>query len=83
MPRRVSKRVRMYSEKYISVSVFLCIDTDGREFYDTVIYRKIKRNGGFEWIRGANLKPHDIPILLRLLKEVNDYLVTVVKDESS
>lgn len=66
----------MYKEDYLSVHVFLNMDTEGRKFYDTVVYRKIKKNGSFEHVRGANLKPKDIPILIKLLKEVDDFLAS-------
>jgi hypothetical protein len=64
----------MYKEDYLSVHVYLNVDSDGRKFYDTVIYRKIKKGDGFEHVRGANLKPADVPILVKLLQEVDDYL---------
>lgn len=64
----------MYKESYLSVHVFLNVNNDGKRFYDTVVYRKIKKNGGFEHVRGANLKPADIPVLIKLLAEAHDFL---------
>ena len=64
----------MFKEGYLSVHVFLNLTTEGRRFYDTVIYRKIKRPGGFEHARGANLKPEDLPILVDLLSEANEFI---------
>ena len=63
----------MYKEGYISVHIFLNVDGEGRKFYDTVIYRKIKKSGGFSHVRGANLKPADIPVVVKLLKEVDEF----------
>ena len=64
----------MFKQGYVSVHVFLNMTTEGRKFYDTVIYRKIKKNGGFEHVRGTNLKPEDLPILVDLLGEANDFI---------
>ena len=72
--RKFTRRVRMYKEGYISIHVFLNVDSTGRKFYDTVIYRKIKKGDGFEHVRGANLKPADVPIVIKLLKEVDEFL---------
>ncbi len=70
----------MYKEGYLSVCVFLNVTTDDEKFYDTVIYRKIKsKNGnGFEYKRGTNLKPLDIPILIKLLVETDDFLLAEI-----
>lgn len=64
----------MFKEGYISVHVYLNVTTNGRKFYDTVVYRKIKKNGGYEHVRGANLKPDDLLILIKLLQEAQDFL---------
>ena len=77
---KLSRRVRMYKEDYVSVSVFLNVDERGRKFYDTVIYRKIKKNGCFEHVRGANLKPEDLPVLLKLLGEANEFLAVELQE---
>lgn len=78
MSAKVSKRVRMYKEGYVSVHIFLTIEEDGSKYYDTVIYRKIKKKGNngsdYEWIRGANHKPDDLPILVKLLGEADAFL---------
>jgi len=64
----------MCKEGYLSVHVFLNVDSVGHKYYDTVVYRKIKTNGGFEYVRGANLKPQDLPVLIRLLAEASEFL---------
>ena len=74
--RRYSKRVRSYKEGYISVSIYLNV-TDERRHYDTVIFRKIKSGRGFEWKRGTNYKPGDLPVIVRLLNEAHEFLKTV------
>lgn len=81
--RKFTRRVRMYKEGYLSVHVYLNVDSDGRKFYDTVIYRKIKKGDGFDHVRGANLKPSDIPVLLKLLSEVNEFLEAELKEETA
>lgn len=68
----------MYKEGYLSVCIYLNINAAGDRFYDTVIYRKNKKkNGSFEWARGANLKPFDLQVLTKLLKEADDFLRTI------
>jgi hypothetical protein len=70
---KYSRRVRFYREQSVSVSVYLNVHEDGRKFYDTVVHRKVRE----EWKRGANLKPEDLPALMNLLQEAQDYLATV------
>lgn len=72
----------MFKEGYISVHVFLNVTTDGRRYYDTVIYRKIKKPGGHVHARGTNLKPEDLQILIGLLQEAQDYLDAELSGES-
>ena len=72
--KRFARRIRMYKEGYLSVHVFINVDSEGRKFYDTVVYRKIKKGDTFEHVRGANLKPSDIPILIKLLSEADEFL---------
>jgi len=74
--RRFTRRVRMYKEGYISVHVYLNVERDGRKFYDTVVYRKIKKGSDFEHVRGANFKPYDIPVVIKLLQEASDFLAS-------
>lgn len=76
-----SRRVRMYREGYVSVCVYLNVRRDGKEFYDTVIYRKIKNGNGDKWERGANLKPSDLPVIIKLLDEANEYLEAELSTE--
>lgn len=73
----------MYKEGYLSVHVFLNVDSEGRKFYDTVVYRKIKKGDGFEHVRGANLKPADIPILRKLLAEAYEFLSAELQENPS
>ena len=76
--QKYSRLLRKYKEGYVSVSVYLNVTTMGRRYYDTVIHRKIKNSGSgdLDWRRGANLKPRDLPILIRLLKEAEEFLRT-------
>jgi hypothetical protein len=51
-------------------------------YYDVKIYRKIRdgsRREGFRYQAGANLKPSDIPDLMELLWQVDDYLNEFIK----
>lgn len=83
MNTKFSRRIRLYKEGYISVHVFLHQQTNGKRYYDTVVYRKIKDgNGGFKHVRGANLKPSDIPVVIKLLGEANDFLKAEVVSEN-
>lgn len=77
--KRYSKRIRMYRDGYVSVCIYLNVMNDGSKFYDTVIFRKIKKGNNCNWERGANLKPYDIPILLKLLKEAEEFLNTEIQ----
>lgn len=71
----------MFKEDYISVHVYLNVMTDGRRFYDTVVFRKIKTREGWEHVRGANLKPSDLPITIKLLQEAQDFLDAEMQEE--
>lgn len=73
----------MYKDGYISVHVYLNVDDEGRKFYDTVIYRKIKKGDGFDHVRGANLKPSDLPVLLKLLAEAHEFLQAELQDQTA
>ena len=74
---KVSRRIRSYREGYVSISVYLNVLDDGREFHDIVIYRKIKESRGFSWKRATNYKPKDLPIIIQLLSEANAFLETL------
>lgn len=78
---KYNRRVRMYKEGYVSVSVYLNVAEDGSKFYDTVIHRKIKNGKGFEWKRGTNYKPKDLEILVKLLREADDFLSSELSSE--
>lgn len=71
----------MFREGFISICVYKNV-YEHRTFYDTVIYRKIKLNGGYDYKRGANLKPTDLPVLLKLLVEVQDFLDAINSEEN-
>lgn len=73
--------VRMFREGFISICVYKNV-YEHKTFYDVVIYRKIKVNGGYDYKRGANLKPSDLPDLAKLLAEVQDFLVATNDDEN-
>lgn len=75
--KKYSRLLRKYKEGYVSVSVYLNVNGDGKRYYDTVIHRKIRNSkmpDGIEWKRGTNLKPQDLPILERLLGEARLFL---------
>lgn len=71
--KKYGRLVRMFREGFISVAVYKNV-FEKRTFYDIVIYRKIRVGSGYDYRRGANLKPADIPALIILLNEVNDCL---------
>lgn len=73
--------VRMFREGYLSVCVYKNV-YERKTFYDVVIYRKIKTNGGYDYKRGANLKSTDLPVLLKLLVEVMDFLTATDSEEN-
>lgn len=71
---KYSRQLRMFREDYISVCVYLNVESNGRRFHDVVIYRKIKTKDGFEYRRGTNLKPKDLPVVSKLLSEASDFI---------
>jgi hypothetical protein len=74
--KRYGRLVRMFREGYVSVCIYQNV-FEKQAFHDVVIFRKIKMNGYSDYKRGANLKPSDIPDLLILLKEVEDYFKSI------
>jgi len=78
--RRYSRLMRMFREEFVSVCVYKTVH-EHMTFYDTVIFRKVKSNGELKFKRGANFKPEDIPRLIELLKEVDQYLNSVSSPE--
>jgi hypothetical protein len=75
--QKYSSLKRMFREGYLSVCVYKNV-YEHKTFYDVVIYRKIRiANGEYDYRRGANLKPSDLPVLQQLLKEVSDFLETL------
>lgn len=79
--KKYGRLVRMFREDYLSVCVYKNVH-ERRTFYDVVIFRKIKVNGGgYDYKRGANLKPVDVPVLAKLLVEVQDFLGTLDIEE--
>ncbi len=82
--KQFSRLVKKYRQDYISVSIYLNVMGDGQRFYDTVIHRKIKSSNepdGFEWRRGTNLKPRDLPILASLLHQAHEFLSAELNTE--
>jgi hypothetical protein len=78
---KFSRMVRMFREGFLSVTVYKTA-YERATFHDVVIYRKVRvRGGNFDYRRGANLKPSDIPVLQKLLVEVNDYFKALSQDE--
>lgn len=78
--KKFGRLVRMFREGYLSLCIYKNV-YENRTFYDIVVYRKIKRSGHvpkdgprFEYKRGTNLKPTDIPALQMLLTAAADYL---------
>ena len=72
----------MFREGYLSVCVYKNV-YETRTFYDIVVYRKIKTAQGYDYKRGANLKPTDIPVLCKLLADVQDFLAAANPAETS
>jgi len=71
--KKYGRLVRMFREGFISVAIYKNV-FEKRTFFDIVIYRKIRVGDGYDYRRGANLKPADIPALIILLREVDDHL---------
>jgi len=69
-----SPPVASFHEGYLTVHIYLHVAADTREYYDVVVYRKIRTATGITYKRGANLKPTDLPSMVRLLKEAQRWL---------
>lgn len=80
--KRYGRMSRMFREGYLSVCVYKNV-YERRTFFDIVIYRKIKLTEGYNYKRGANLKPTDLPVLEKLLGEVQDFLAATNSEENS
>lgn len=73
-----TRLLKVRHKGFLSVCVYLN-SIGGTKYYDVVIRRRVKRKGGEqEWVRGANLKPTDLPDLLQLLEETRDHLKELV-----
>jgi len=68
MKKKYSRLVRMFKDQYLRVCIYENAYINVT-FYDVVIFRKVRDN----YVRGANLKPQDIPVLSKLLNEVNSF----------
>lgn len=79
--KRYGRMARMFREGFLSICVYKNV-YEKRTFYDVVIYRKIKSNEGYDYKRGANLKPSDLPVLSKLLDEVHDFLSSINREEN-
>jgi len=75
-PKKYGRLARMFREGYVAVHIYVNVYKN-RTFYDIVIARKIRKNGKQEYVRGANLKPTDLPALAVLLRAADDYLKSV------
>ena len=62
---------------FLTLHIYLNLDSRGNRYYDTVIYRRIKTSKGTEYKRGANLKPADIESAILLLQEAKKYLASI------
>jgi hypothetical protein len=72
----------MFREGFLSVCVYKNV-YERKTFYDIVVYRKIKdSNGSFDYRRGTNLKPTDLPILRNLIKEAEDFLTSLESENN-
>ena len=76
--KKYGRLVRMLREGYLSLCIYKNVHTN-KTFFDIVVYRKIKRPGKkppFEYVRGANLKPSDLPSLRVLIAEAEEFLAS-------
>jgi len=74
--KKYGRLVRMFREGYLALHIYMNV-YQRRTYYDIVIARKIKRGSKQEYVRGANLKPSDLPALAVLIKAADDYLNSV------
>ena len=68
--------VRMFREGYLAVHIYKNVH-ENRVFYDVVVMRKIKKDTKQEYVRGANLKPTDLPALAVLIQAAQEFLRSV------
>lgn len=75
-----TKTLSMFKAGYVSVVVYENI-VNNRRYIDTVVFRKVhlkksERDGGpnFKYVRGANLKPADLPDLITCLTEAQGFI---------
>jgi hypothetical protein len=81
--KKYGRMVRMFREGYLSVCIYKNV-FERKTFYDIVIYRKIKgSNGEYDYRRGTNLKPSDLPVLLTLVAEARDFLTSLESENNS
>lgn len=66
----------MFREGYLALHIYKNVH-EHRVFYDVVIMRKIKRETKQEYVRGANLKPSDLPALRVLTQAAEEFLRSV------
>jgi len=74
--KKYGRMVRLFRDGYLSIAVYMNV-YERKTFHDIVIYRKVRSNNspdGYDYIRGANLKPTDLPVLQTLLEEAHSYL---------
>jgi len=75
-PKRYGRMVRMFREGYLALQIYMNVHMK-RTFYDIVILRKIRYEGNQKYVRGANLKPQDIPHLEILMQAAKEFLRSV------
>ena len=80
--KRYGRMVRMFREGFLSVCVYKNV-YENRTFFDVVVYRKIRTKDGYDYKRGTNLKPADLPILSKLLSEVQDFVSALNIEENT
>lgn len=78
--KKYARRLCVFQEGYLSVQVFKNVRENKSVYYDTVIYRKVSTAKGSEWRRGANLKPSDLALLIKLLGNADDYLRSTLRE---
>ena len=78
--KRYGRLVRMFREGYLAIHIYKNVH-ENRTFYDIVILRKIKKDGKQEYVRGANLKPSDLPALEVLTKAARDFIESVSPED--
>lgn len=75
---RRSEQIKILREDFVSISIYRNV-VDDKTYYDIVPARLIyvRQGDGSRkrvWKRGANFKPADIPLLLRLLLQAAELL---------